>query len=413
MLLLFIAHYIRNVQFIECSLQVPSMNPEDFKNSPAGRLVPTINGAMAFVPHPLPPPALDLARLTVPVANATMALGELSGVGRTLPNPHLLIRPFSRVEAVASSKIEGTVTTLPELLMLEITEDQSKARNYTREVNNYTRALQHGLARLSELPLSKRLLSEVHTVLLEGVAPNRGAHVRPGEFKVDQNWIGGRLIQTARFVPPPRAEAMSAMDELEKYIHDETETLPLIVKLALIHYQFETIHPYPDGNGRVGRLLVPLMLCERRVMSQPLLYLSVYFERNYDRYIDLLFDVSKSGAWEAWIEFFLKGVEESARNAITKANALLDLHQRYMKEIQKARSSALLGRIIDSLFEVPATTIPYVVREIGLSYNAAKNNIRKLAEMGIIAPIEAEGRSQWFYAREIGRIASAPDSQFG
>jgi Fic family protein len=385
------------------------MDPESFRNTPAGRLVPTINGVMAFVPAPLPPPNLDLAQLTVAIHDATLALGELSGVGRTLPNPHLLIRPFSRVEAVASSKIEGTVTTLPELLMLEITADQTKARNDTREINNYTKALQYGLKRLPDLPLSKRLLGEIHEVLLENAAPNRGGHIRPGEYKKDQNWIGGRMIQTARFVPPPPAEALQAMDDLEKFIHAQIDWLPLLVKLALIHYQFEAIHPFPDGNGRVGRLLIPLMLCEHKAMSQPLLYLSVYFEKNYDQYIDLMFDVSKSGKWEPWIAFFLRGIEHSARNAIAKAQALQDLHHRTMKEIQKARSSALLARIVDSLFEVPVTTIPHIVTEIGLSYNAAKNNVQRLQEMGIIVPIETGERTQWFYAPEIGKIASAPD----
>lgn len=386
------------------------MNSDDFKNSPSGRLVPTINGVMAFVPSPLPPPKLDLARLAVAIHDATLALGELSGVGRTLPNPHLLIRPFSRVEAVASSKIEGTVTTLPELLMLEITSDQTNVRNDTREINNYTRALQHGLSRISDLPLSKRLLSEIHEVLLENVAPNRGAHIRPGEFKKDQNWIGGRLIQTARFVPPPPSEALQAMDDLEKFLHADSDSLPLLVKLALVHYQFEAIHPFPDGNGRIGRLLIPLILCERRAMSQPLLYLSVYFEKNYDRYIDLMFDVSRLGAWEEWIEFFLRGVENSARNAMMKANALQDLHLHYMKEIQKARSSALLAKIVDSLFEVPVTTIPHIVSEIGLSYNAAKNNVQRLQDMQILRPIETGERTQWFFAPEIGKIASAPDN---
>jgi Fic family protein len=385
------------------------MNPDDFRETSAGRLVPTINGTMAFVPHPLPPPRIDLAQLTVAVHDATLALGELSGVGRTLPNPHLLIRPFSRVEAVASSKIEGTVTTLPELLMLEITADQTKARNDTREINNYTRALQYGLKRISDLPLSKRLLSEIHEVLLENVAPNRGALIRPGEFKKDQNWIGGRLIQTARFVPPPPAEALQAMDDLEKFIHTPTNTLPLLVKLAMIHYQFEAIHPFPDGNGRVGRLLIPLILCEQKAMSQPLLYLSVYFETHYDQYIDLMFDVSKSGKWEPWIAFFLRGVERSARNAITKAQALQDLHHRYTKEIQKARSSALLAKIVDTLFEVPVTTIPLIVAATAISYNAAKNNIQRLQEMGIITPLDTSDRTQWFYAPEIGRIAGSSD----
>lgn len=386
------------------------MNPDDFKRSPAGRLVPTIQKCMAFVPNPLPPANLDLHKLAAPLANATLALGELSGIGRTLPNPHLLIRPFTRVEAVASSKIEGTVTTLPELLMLEVTEDQSKARNDTKEVNNYTRALQYGLKRVNELPISKRLISEIHGVLMDGVSPARGAHVQPGQFKTDQNWIGARLIQNARYVPPPPFESMSAIDELEKFIHSKDESIPLLIKLALVHYQFEAIHPFPDGNGRVGRLLIPLMLCEQKAMSQPLLYLSLYFEKNYDLYIDSLFEVSQSGAWDKWIYMFLQGVESSARNAIKKSHALQDLHKKYMEKIRTARSSALLAKIVDSLFSVPATTVPHVVKALGISYNSAKNNLQKLIDLQILAPSAPDQRPQWFYALGIIQITITPDN---
>jgi Fic family protein len=384
------------------------MDSDAFRNSPAGTLVPTIDGAQAFVPAPLPPCPLDLGRLATPLANATLALGELSGIGRTLPNPDLLIRPFSRVEAVASSKIEGTVTSAPELLMLELTPDAPRVRSDTREVNNYNRALRYGLGRISELPISKRLLCELHGILLEGVSTERGARIVPGELKRDQNWIGARTIHNARFVPPPPKESVDALEHLEKFIHRQNEDLPLLVKLALVHYQFETIHPFPDGNGRVGRLLIPLMLCEQKAMSQPLLYLSAYFERHYDRYIDLMFEVSKSGAWAPWLEFFLKGVETTARNAIAKSHALQDLHRDHMNRVRTARSSALLAKLVDVLFAIPAITVPYTTRRLGVSYNSAKANLQKLVDLGIIVP-HGDDRPQWFYAEKIIEIVNAPD----
>ena len=348
------------------------MKAEDFKDSPSGHLVPTIEGERAFVPNPLPPPNLDLGRVAPALERATLALGELSGIGRTLPNPHLLIRPFSRIEAVASSKIEGTVTSLQELLMLEVGADRSRAKMDTKEVHNYTRAMEHGLQRLKNLPISKRLLCELHSVLMDGVSPSRGAFIVPGELKRDQNWIGGRIIQNARYVPPPPSVSEAAFDKLDLFIHRDFETLPLLVKLALIHYQFEAIHPYPDGNGRVGRLLIPLMLCERQALSQPLLYLSTYLEKHFDKYIDLMFEVSRSGAWGDWIEFFLQGVEECSKSAIKKSHELQDLQSKYSEQVQSARSSALLAKLVASLFAIPATTTPSAAKELNITYNTSE-----------------------------------------
>ncbi|HKQ44972.1 MAG TPA: Fic family protein [Rhizomicrobium sp.] len=387
------------------------MNPEQFKNSPSGRLVPTIEGQSAFVPNPLPPPKLDYARLAAPLAAASRAIGALDGLGQALPDPKLLVRSFSRVEAVASSKIEGTVTSIPELLTLEISPNAPRVRNDTREVHNYSRALRHGLHLLPNLPVSNRFFCELHGVLMEGVRDERGMPVVPGKPKTRQNWIGGRLIQNARFVPPPPIEAVECTSDLEKYINAEDgEDDPfLLIKLALIHYQFETIHPFPDGNGRVGRLILPIMLCGRKAMTQPLLYLSSYFERHNDEYIDRMFEVSRSGAWEEWIEFFLRGVAASAKNGINRANALIALHKKYMGRIQSARSSGLLAKLTNSLFTVPATTIPYAMKETKISYNAAKNNIQKLVELGIIVPEMGDDRPQWFFGTEIIATMNAND----
>ncbi len=383
-------------------LKLSSMNTEDFAHSPAGRLVPTLANCMAFVPNPLPPPALDMARLIGPLEKAVRAVGELSGLGSTLRNPNLLIQPFSRTEAVASSRIEGTVTAVPELLMLERVPD-AQVRSDTREVNNYKRALEYGLQRVATLPLSKRLFCELHAILLEGVSPHRGAHIAPGELKKDQNWIGGSTIQNARFVPPPPSQTLDALDALEKFIH-APGVLPLLIRVALVHYQFEAIHPFADGNGRVGRLIIPLMLCTEGAMSQPLLYMSAVFERNYDRYIDTMFEVSRTGAWDAWIEFFLACVQTASEGAIAAARALQDLHGTYMERVRAARSSALLAKLIDALFEIPALTIPLAAEKLGVSYNAAKSNVEKLIALGILVPDMGGGvfaKPRWYYSYEI------------
>ncbi len=384
------------------------MNDADFKNSPSGHLIPTIGGAKAFIPNALPPSSLDMSSLIKPLELATRALGELSGIGRVLPNPELLIRPFSRVEAVASSKIEGTVSPAPELLMLERSPD-TPARSDTREVNNYNLALRYGLRRFPELPISKRLFYELHKILLDGVSLDRGARFVPGELKTEQNWIGGRTIQNARFVPPPPNESLNALDELEKFIHNESE-LPLLIKLALIHYQFEAIHPYPDGNGRVGRLIIPLLLCEQKAMSQPLLYVSTFFERNYDEYINLMFNVSRTGNWNEWAKFFLLAIQVSSQNALKKAHAIQDLHKNYMERIRSARSSVLLANVVESLFAIPAITIPITVRELGISYNSAKNHIQRLVELRILTPVPSNDKPQWFFGAGIADVVNAVDA---
>jgi Fic family protein len=381
------------------------MDPTDFNDGASGALIPTIKG-MAFVPHPLPPRRiLDLAPLLPQVARATKALGELSGIGRTLHNPHLLIRPFMRREAVASSKIEGTVTTLTELFLFEV-EGRAPAPDDAREVFNYVRALEHALERLNELPISSRLIKEAHEKLLHLVGKSRGSSIVPGEFRTDQNWIGARLIENARYVPPPPREALEAMSDLEKYINAGEDDLPLVIKLALVHYQFEAIHPFPDGNGRVGRLLIPLMLCEQKELSEPLLYLSTFFEKNYEDYIDRMLDVSKYGFWERWIDFFLTGVEETCLDAVSLAQKLLDLQAIYRSKIQKARSSALLGRLIDLLFEHPAATVPYAAEKLGITYNAAKNNVEKLIALDILRPSAGDFRPKFFLAHEIMSLLS-------
>ena len=382
------------------------MNPADFKDRRTGSLVPTTNGCMAFVPAPLPPALLDLEPLVPIIARATRALGELSGIGRTLPNPYLLIRPFLRKEAAASSKIEGTVTTLSELFLFEADEQTSRAPSDAKEVINYVRALEQALRSLDTLPISRRMIQEAHRVLMTGVASHRGARITPGEFRGDQNWIGARTIENARFVPPPAQEVTATISDLEKYINDQDASLPMVIKMALVHYQFETIHPFPDGNGRVGRMLMPLMLCESKELSQPLLYLSSYLEKNYEAYINLMFAVSTRGEWEKWIEFFLTGLAETCNDAIMKAQALQDLQKQYLATLQQARSSALLAKIIGILFEGPAVTIPSISKALDISYNSSKKHVARLEECKILFDT-GFGRPRIWFAKEIIDLVNA------
>jgi len=255
-----------------------------FQNSPSGRLVRAVDGYWAFVPNPLPPELTWDSPLASLASRADLALGTLSGLGETLPNPHLLIYPFIRKEAVLSSRIEGTQSSLSELLLFEAT--RAEKQRDVREVQNYVRAMEYGLKRLGDLPLSLRLIRELHAILMEGV---RGERATPGEFRQSQNWIGppGCTLNDATFVPPPVTEMREALDHLEEFLHADTE-LPPLVELALIHYQFETIHPFLDGNGRIGRLLIALFLCQRGILTKPLLYLSAFFEHHRQEYYQYL-----------------------------------------------------------------------------------------------------------------------------
>lgn len=360
------------------------MRREDFAQSSSGKIVSTLNGAWAFVPNPLPP-SLDLRPVVDVLAKAILKLGEAAGIGRTMANPYLLVRPLQRREAIASSNIEGTVTSLSDLLLLEAGADEKARPPDTREVLNYVRALDHGLERLGELPLSLRLIRELHSKLLFGVDKQRGGHIVPGEFRREQNWIGGANLAAARFVPPPHTHLDHALDAFEKYLHTPENKRPTdLIDIALIHYQFETIHPFPDGNGRVGRLLIPLILCERHILPQPLVFMSPFFERNRNEYIDRLFGVSKSGDWIGWISFFLRGVYEQSIDTLIRLRKLQDLQQDYRKRIQSPQRSALLLKLLDALFERPIISIPMAAQHLNVTYRAAQQNIEKLRSLGIV-----------------------------
>jgi Fic family protein len=377
------------------------MDSTAFISRESGAIVKISDGRDAFVPAPLPPRIEASWNLTGRLSEAERAVGQLAGIGRTLPNPQLLIRPFLNREAVLSSRIEGTYASVGELLLFEAAGSPEAEPGDVREVANYVHALRYGLSRLDSLPLSLRFLREIHAILMKGV---RGDTRAPGEYRQVQNWIGGRTLADATYVPPPVPEMHAALDRLERYLHDHSD-LPLLIRAALIHYQFEAIHPFLDGNGRVGRLLIVFLLHVHNLLDQPLLYLSAFFERNRQEYYSGLLAVSQRGAWSEWVEFFLTGVAQQADDAVARSGRLLDLRNRYHGAIGKARNSALLGRIVDQLFAAPATTIADLAKHLRISYPASKNNVLKLVEAGILSRPPEGGRNRFYIAREIVAIA--------
>jgi Fic family protein len=383
------------------------MQPSDFTEKAPGRPIRTAQDYWAFVPQPLPP-ALEIDwDLANTLSEADRSLSELSGVARALPNPHLLIAPFVRREAVLSSRIEGTQAGFSDLLFFEAAPSAKPPIEDVKEVANYVSALEHGLARLKDLPVSLRLIREMHERLMHGV---RGDSMTPGEFRRSQNWIGppGCTLADAAFVPPPVAEMTQALSDFEKYLH-EPPVLPPLVRLALIHYQFEAIHPFVDGNGRIGRLLITLLLCVEGLLPQPLLYLSAFFERHRQEYYRLLMAVSQSGSWTPWIAYFLRGIAEQSSDAVKRANLLLSLRQRYREKMQSARSSALLLQMVDDLFSTPALDVSSASKRLNVTPRAAQLNVDKLIKSGILKEATGRRRNRIFVAAEIIDIIEAPE----
>ncbi|AGG07387.1 hypothetical protein C1O63_1473 [Dehalococcoides mccartyi] len=373
------------------------MDIELFKNSPAGKLVRATGGYWAFVPNPLPPRLEWDTALVSHVSRADLAVGTLSGLGETLPNPHLLIYPFIRREAVLSSRIEGTQSSLSDLLLFEAT--QVEKQRDVKEVQNYVRAMEYGLKRLTELPLSLRFIRELHGILMEGV---RGEHATRGDFRQSQNWIGaaGATLNEATFVPPPVTEMQDCLNELEKFLHGDTE-LPPLVQAAMVHYQFETIHPFLDGNGRIGRLLVTLLLCQKNVLAKPLLYLSAFFEQHRPEYYDLLLKVSQNGAWREWIEFFLKAVTEQSDDAVSRARRLLDLLRGYSQTAREKRLSPTAVQLVELIFMKPVLNAKTAQEFLKVSYPSAQYALSSLKEAGILAEITGRKRDKAYAAKEV------------
>lgn len=353
----------------------------DLSNSPCGRLVPIEDGNQAFVPGNLPR-QLDLnPQLIYRLDEASRAVATLAGVGETVPNPHLLIRPFVRREAVLSSRIEGTQASLSDLFLYEASAVR-RPKGDVAEVANYVRALEHGLSRLDDLPLCVRLTNEMHEVLLRGV---RGAGAHVGSLRPDQVWIGshGTPLEDARYVPPPAPLVRDLLLDWEEFVNLDS-VLPPLVQCALMHYQFEAIHPYADGNGRLGRLLIVLFLCDKKVLTQPLLYLSAYFERDRSAYYDHLLRVSVTGDWQTWVGYFLDGVVGQARDALHRARLLRDLHDNMRGVLQYKRESGNALMLLDKLFEMPYMTAPTAARLLGITTTGARRILDRFTDLEIV-----------------------------
>lgn len=381
----------------------------------AGRYVSQPTGYRAFIPAPLPPdPALDLSgELTGLLSQADRALGRLDGSVLTLPNPDLFVFMYVRKEAVLSSQIEGTQSSLQDLLAAEAQLfDQNLPRDVD-EVVNYVRAMNHGLARLAELPISVRLIREIHAELMRGV---RGGRLQPGELRTSQNWIGpaGCTLNTAAFVPPPHHVVPEALGELETFLHRE-DGLPPLVKIAMAHVQFETIHPFLDGNGRVGRLLITYLLTERGVLHKPVLYLSHYFKRHRQEYYEHLQAVRERGAWEAWLVFFLRGVIEVAAEAAETARRILHLREQHRTAIteQLGRAAGNGHKVLESLFDRPIVAVNDVRKMTGTTYPAANSLVSRLVELGVLSEMTGNARNRRYrYAPYIALFNdAAPDAE--
>jgi len=377
-----------------------------FKHSPAGRIVRAPTGYDAFVPHALPPPIVWTPQLVATLSEADRSLGELAGIGRTLANPHLLIVPFMRKEAVLSSAIEGTEASISDLYAYEAEQLTFLKRPAdVREVHNYVRALERGIQRLQALPVSLRLIRELHRDLMEGVRGDRGT---PGEFRRSQNWIGppGSTLENSNFVPPPVSEMMDCLDQFERYLHVEDDVPPL-VRVGLIHYQFEAIHPFIDGNGRLGRLLITLLLRAWGLLPQALLYLSAYFEARRDQYYDLLLKVSQRGDWERWLTFFLNGIALQARDARLRSGRIQDLHAQYRSRYQVEGPARML-QVVDQLFARPMLSIPQLSRALGVKYPVASRYVSRLEQDGLLVEITGKGRNRLYLAQGILEAIEEP-----
>lgn len=356
------------------------------------------NGYKAFIPTPLPPdPPLAIDdELQMLLSRADRALGRLDGSIQTLPDPDLFVLMYVRKEAVLSSQIEGTQSSLNDLLRAEAQIFDPDRPVDVKEVSNYVAALNYGLERLNELPVSTRLIREIHERLLRGV---RGANLQPGELRTSQNWIGpaGSTINTATFVPPPPHEVPNQLSELERFVHSE-DAMPALIRIGLTHAQFETIHPFLDGNGRTGRLLITFLLCQQEILQQPVLYLSHYLKAKRSEYYDHLQRVRNDGGWESWLKFFLRGVWEVSQQATETARAIVDLRERDRRRIveQLGRVAGNALKVHESLFQFPLVSVNAVSDRLGVSYTAANRLIDRLAEVGLLTEATGNSRNRVF-----------------
>jgi cell filamentation protein, protein adenylyltransferase len=364
----------------------------------AGRYVTQPTGYKAFIPTPLPPkPAVRVTpKLQLLLSQADLALGRLDGSIQTLPNPDLFVLMYVRKEAVLSSQIEGTQSSLQDLLAAEAKVLDATIPQDVDEVLNYVSAMNYGMKRLPDLPVSVRLIREIHEKLMEGV---RGSHLTPGEIRRSQNWIGpaGSLLDKAIFVPPPPEELPRALGELERFVHSES-SLPLLIKIGLAHTQFETIHPFLDGNGRVGRLLITFLLCEQGVLHKPVLYLSHYFKRHRREYYEHLQRVRDEGDWEGWLEFFLVGVSEVSAQATETARRILMLREQHRAAITEhlGRAAGNGHKVLESLYKRPIVSVNSVQGLTRTSFPAANALVSRLTQLEILKEVTARKRNRIF-----------------
>lgn len=373
-----------------------------------GRFVETpVPGEMvrAFVPPPLPPaPPIDVLALLNRLSLAERALGRLDGITMLLPRQELFLYMYVRKEAVLSSQIEGTQSTLSDLLRFETEAQAGQPIDDIREVSNYVDAMMHGLERLEEMPLSLRLIREMHERLLQS---GRGGTKSPGEFRRSQNWIGGTRPGNALFIPPPTTELDGCLDALERFMHEEESRLPALIKAGLLHVQFETIHPFLDGNGRIGRLLVTLYLCVNGVLRKPLLYLSLYLKTHRNDYYRLLQEVRERGAWEAWLDFFLAGVADTANQAFEAATRIVDLFKEDRERItaESDRAGSAL-RVHDLFQQNPFLNANQLVERTGLSAPTVNAVLADLERLGVVEEITGRRRGRVFGYRRYLAILS-------
>ncbi len=351
----------------------------------------------AYVPPKLPPkPPLDLNKLYPYLEKATLALAELNGVHKSIPNTALVIYMYVRKEALFSSQIEGTQSSFSDLMLFEHQQRPEVSLEDVEEVSNYVKAITYGLTRLKEnFPLSLRLLREIHGILLSG---GRGSSKLPGEFRASQNWIGGTRPGNALFVPPPLEYLNQCLSDFENFLHDDT--LPVLIKAGLVHVQFETIHPFLDGNGRLGRLLITLLLCQSGMLDEPILYLSLYLKRNRYVYYELLQEVRTHGTWETWLEFFLEGVCNSAKQAIQTAldiNNLFDHDMAKIATLGRARFSC--EQALEYMKRLPQVTTPLLASELSMTAPTARSALNHMVRLGIIEEMSGKKRDKVYVYR--------------
>jgi Fic family protein len=363
----------------------------------------------AFVPPPLPPPELELSGLYQHLDRANQAIGRLDGLTVLLPDARFLLYLYVRKEALVSSQIEGTQSSLTDLLLFENKAPTSVPKEDVEEVSNYVAAMQHGLRRLAGgFPLSLRLIREIHGILLRG---GRGANKTPGEFRRSQNWVGGTRPGDAAFVPPPPEQMMECLDSLERFLHDEKHRLPLLVQAGLVHAQFESIHPFLDGNGRLGRLLITLLLCAKGTMKEPLLYLSLYFKTHRSKYYDRLQRVRTEGAWEDWLEFFLEGAAATAHEAADTATRILRLFAADRTKIQKlGRPAASVLRVHEYMLSKPIANIKFASKALKLSIPTVTGAFNHLVRIGAVEEITGKRRDRIFtYSRYFNIVSEGTE----